>query len=135
MPQASWSGGSSGSTIPAAPASPTVRCSAGSPEPTQEKPLLRRLNAVLADRDARRDELAVAFDARAAEDRFTGLEVGARAGHEGDDLGVLVDQDLLLAILVLEGELVAAARLSIGCDVGVGHEGVGRRIPGAMHLR
>src|SRR3954453_4658806 len=112
-----------------------VRCSARSPELTQANSLLRGLDPVLAHGNAGRDELAVALDLRAGKDGLAGLEVCARAGHEGDDLRVLVHQNLLLAVLVLEGELVTAARLGVGADVGVGHEGVRRRIPGAMHLR
>src|SRR5215212_8298292 len=117
-PRASSSVASSGSTTPAAPASPTVRCSAGLPGAMQGNSLLRGLDPVLAHGHARRDELAIAFHPRAAEDRLARLEIGARARHEGHDLRVLGDEDLLLAVLVLERELVATARLRIRRYVG-----------------
>src|SRR6188474_291341 len=70
--------------------------------------LLRRLDAILAHGDALCQQL-VAVDAGTGEDRFALLQVGARAGNEVVVLGVGVHQDLLLAVLVLQGELVAFA--------------------------
>src|SRR5687768_2208579 len=100
---------------------------------TIAKTLLRRIDAILAHRDALRDELA-ALVARAGEDRRAGLEVGAAAGRESEELGLARDQDLLLAVLVLERELVAAAHLRGAFDVGVGHHRIGDRVPCAVHL-
>src|SRR6185503_16462318 len=97
--------------------------------------LLRRLDAIFAHRDARRDQLAVVVHARAGEDGFAGLEVGAGAVLESEVLRLRRHQDLLLAVLVLERELVAAAHLRAAFDVGVGHHRVGDRIPRAVHLR
>src|SRR5436309_13482001 len=96
--------------------------------------LLRRLDAIFAHRHARRHELAVAFDARAAEDCLAGLEIGARPWHEGHDLGLRRHQNFLLAVLVLERDLVAAAHLCGARDVGVGHQRVRSRVPGTMRL-
>src|SRR6185295_7228117 len=96
--------------------------------------LLRRLDAIFAHHHARRDQLAVVVHARAGEDRFAGLEVGAGAVGEGVVLGLRRHQDLLLAILVLERELVAAAHLRAAFDVGIGHHRIRDRIPRAVHL-
>src|SRR3954464_9753280 len=99
--RASWWGESSGSTIPAAAASPMARCSAASPGKTPARrrrgAKLRRLaprphgqnfpsssvlglDAALAHLDAVRDQLAVAFDARVGPDRLAFLEGRAVAG-------------------------------------------------------
>src|SRR2546421_1157736 len=102
---------------------------------TSSASLLRWLDAIFAHRDARRDELAIGFDARAAEDGLARLEVGAGTRHEGHHLGFRGHHDLLLAVLVLERDLVAAARLSDAGDVGVGHHRIRSRIPRAVHLR
>src|SRR5260221_9303033 len=83
--------------------------------------LLRRLDAIFADRHARRHELAVALDTRPAEDGLARLEVGARSRHEGHHLGLGGHHDLLLAVLVLQRDLVAAACLRDAGDIGVGH--------------
>src|SRR3954469_10428661 len=114
MPPASSSAASSGSTIPAAVASPTAPCSARSPARAR---LLRRVDAVLAHHDARRDELAVVAHARAGEDVLARLEVFPTAVVESVVLGFRRGQDLLLAVLVLHGELGAAADL---CHAGDG---------------
>src|SRR5438045_6170131 len=122
MPPASSSAASSGSTIRAARVSPTARSSAASRARRPDASLLRRLDAVLADRDALGHELAVAFDPCAAEDGLAGLEIGSRAGDERHHFSLRRDQDLLLTVLVLERDLVAAARLRGTRDIGVGHQ-------------
>src|SRR5258706_1144902 len=83
--------------------------------------LLRRLDAIFADRHTRRYELAVALDTRPAEDGLARLEVGAGSRHEGHHLCLGGHHDLLLAVLVLQRDLVAAACLRDAGDVGVGH--------------
>src|SRR5687768_4343918 len=129
MPPASWSAASSGSTTPAAAASPTARCSAASPARMPARKLLRRLDAVLAHRHPLRRELAVGAGARAAEDGLARLQVRAAARDEAEILGLRRHQDLLLAVLVLQRELVAAAHLRGAGHIGVGHQRVGNRIP------
>src|SRR6185503_15097878 len=86
--------------------------------------LLRRLDAIFAHRNARRDQLAVVVHARTGEDRFAGLEIGAAAVLERVVLGLGRHQDFLLAVLVLERELVAAGDLRAALDVGIGHHRV-----------
>src|SRR6185436_20605835 len=100
MPQGSSSAESSGSTTQADPASPTERCSAGSRGQARLwARLLRWLDAVLADRDARRDVLALAaFRLGDDEHVFAGLQVGARAGRELNDRGGRRHDDSLLAV-------------------------------------
>src|SRR5687768_12995862 len=72
--------------------------------------LVRRLDAILAHVEALDHDLA-AFLARVGPDPFAGLQVGARAWIEGDDRRARRDEDLLRSALVVERDLVAAARL------------------------
>src|SRR5687767_2398610 len=101
---------------------------------SNKRKLLRRLDAIFAHRDALRDELAVLL-ARAGEDGLAGLEIGARARREGVVLGLRRDQDLLLAVFVLERELRAGADLRGALERRVRHHRIGNRIPRRMHLR
>src|SRR5207302_77935 len=87
--------------------------------------LLRWIDAIFAHRHAPGHELAVVAHACAAEDRRTGLQVGAAAGREVVVLGFRRHQDLLLAVLVLERELLAAARLREGGGRGEGKQDKG----------
>src|SRR5258706_9072692 len=96
--------------------------------------LLRRLDAIFADRHARRHELAVALDTRPAEDGLARLEVGAGSRHEGHHLCLGGHHDLLLAVLVLQRDLVCRLLLEKKKDVGVGHHRIRGRIPCPVHL-
>src|SRR5688572_9652165 len=61
--------------------------------------LLRRLNAIFADRDTLRAYLAVVADPRAAENRLPRLQIGAAARHEIEVLPLGRHQDSLLPVL------------------------------------
>src|SRR3954471_6683158 len=125
--RASWWAESSGSTIPAAAASPTARCSAASRGKRRQgggaglKSSVLGLDAALAHLDAVRDQLAVALDARVGPDRLAFLEGRAVAGVEADDRRAAGHRDLLLAVLVLQRDLVAAGGCHRGLQVGVRH--------------
>src|SRR5256885_15712887 len=82
--------------------------------------LLRRIDAIFAYRDAAGHELAIVGDPRCREDRCARREIRTSTVDERVVLGLRCHQDLLLAVLVFHGELVAAARLRDVFDVGVG---------------
>src|SRR5258706_10017497 len=118
MPRASWWAAFSGSTTQEARALPTARSSGRLPE---ETPLLRRPDAVLARLDALRDDAPVGFLAGDAVDIDAGLQrraVRGNARHDGRAVGHV---DLRRAVLELQRDLVAAARLRRAREVGVVH--------------
>src|SRR5688572_20916101 len=94
--------------------------------------LVRRLDAIFAYVKALDHDPAVGFLARVGPDGFARLEVGARAGHEGDDRRARRHQHGLRAALVVERDLVAAARLRQAVEVGVGHGRVRLQVPGEV---
>src|SRR3989449_4977129 len=111
-PPASWWAASSGSTIPAAAASPTARCSAASPETTR---LVRRLDP--AHLNPQRFALLVHRQIYCS----AGHELRAFSRHQRGDGGVLRHHDLLRTALVGEGQLAAARRLHYCRDRRIGH--------------
>src|SRR5687767_2575201 len=97
-----------------------------------KKTLVRRLDAIFADVEALGDDLAVGFLPRVGPDPFAALEVGARAGVEGDDRRARRHQNLLCPALVVERDLVAAARLRDAVQVRVGHGRFRLQVPREM---
>src|SRR5687768_16789762 len=97
-----------------------------------KKTLVRRLDAIFAHVEALGDDLAVGFLARVGPDPFAALEVGARAGIEGDDRCARRHENFLRSALVVEGDLVAAARLRDAVQVRVGHGRFRLQVPRKM---
>src|SRR5215216_5820442 len=86
-------------------------CAQGGDDPLRElsrTPSHRRGDAVAADIDAGRFQRAVVLLHRAEDDDLGArLQFGLVAGDEGDDRRTLRHQDLLLAVLVLDQDVLA----------------------------
>src|SRR6266481_1868629 len=111
-------------------------CAASVPIPKFQHPcaLALRHNAVAADIDPFGLERAVRLLRRADDiDIGARLELVLAADHIGADHGLGADDDLLLAVLVLDHDHLAVDARHGGVDRGIGHGGV-RPIPGPMTL-